>query len=71
MYLVSITRLRVRSIYYLPLFMRWTQDNPQPPDLVEVHRRLLAGGHLSRVKYPSPMYLAGKAAPDLAQQAGL
>jgi hypothetical protein len=50
---------------------RWTQDSPQPPAWGEVHRRLLADGQLSRVKYPSPMHLAGQTAPDLAQEARL
>jgi hypothetical protein len=138
MYLVSITRLRVRSYFYLPLFFlhafrsgaqaqkaygliafdtraeggrvfwtrtlwteeaamkryrssgahqiamrllsricdeasytRWTQDSSQPPTWTEIHSRLLAGGQLSKVKYPSAMHLAGKPAPDLAQEASL
>ncbi len=132
---VSITRLRVRSFWYLPLFMlhtlrssrqarqsegildldlraepgrvfwtitlwtetdamrryrssgahqvamrilsticdeaaytRWTQESPELPTWEEAHRRMLAEGHLSKVKHPSPLHRAGKTAPPLESQ---
>jgi len=131
MYNVSITRLRVRSIFYMPLFMlhamrtitqaqkaegilgaetrfeknnvvwtktvwqdeaamkkyrgsgahqaamrllyelcseaafaRWAQDTPGLPTWEEAHRRILAEGKLSKLKRPSPLHAAGKAAPE-------
>jgi hypothetical protein len=131
MYNVSITRLRVRSIFYMPLFMlhamrtltqaqkapgvlgaetrfepgnvfwtktvwqdeaamkqyrgsgahqvamrllselcseaahaRWAQDAPDLPTWEEAHRRMLTEGKLSKLKHPSPLHAAGKAAPE-------
>lgn len=134
MYTVSITRLRVRSIFYLPVFMlhafrtmtqaqkakgvlgvdtrfeknnvvwtktvwademmmknyrnmgahqiamrllsticseasvaRWQQEEPELPTWEEAHRRMLAEGKLSKVKYPSTLHTAGRTAPEIMQ----
>lgn len=134
MYTVSITRLRVRSIFYMPMFLlhamrtgsqaqnadgvlgvetrfeknnvvwtktiwndetqmkkyrgsgahqiamrmlsemcseasvaRWQQESADLPTWEEAHSRILTEGKLSKVKYPSPLQVAGKTAPDTMQ----
>ena len=38
--------------------VHWTQDSPELPDWHEAHRRIIAEGRRSKVRYPSPAHLA-------------
>jgi len=46
---------------------RWQQENAELPTWEEAHSRMLTEGKLSKVKYPSPLQVEGRTAPEAMQ----
>ncbi len=43
--------------------VHWTQDGPELPDAATALGRMVAEGHLSKVRHPSPEHAAQQIAP--------